>query len=71
MDEDNAGAGWIRGYGVVRMKPWHLAGLFPTQAEAEKHRKTLGNGNEFVVRLGSRRLGTDDFIFSEDAGSTP
>ena len=66
LDEDNAKEGWIRGYGVLRMSPWHFAGLFPTVAEANRQRETLGP--EYIVKLGSRRLGTDDFIFAEGSG---
>lgn len=57
---DPSNPGWALGWGVVRREPWHLAGLFPDQEQAETFRRELGEGYE--VRFGSRRLGSDDFL---------
>lgn len=59
LDESNPG--WVKGWGVVRSAPWDLAGMFLTseQAAAEQGRR----GAKYVVGFGSRKLGSNDFIF--------
>jgi hypothetical protein len=40
---DPANPGWIKGFGVIRKSPWHVAGLFPVRWEAEvAQKKTRG-----------------------------
>lgn len=58
---DELNPGWIKGWGVVRRSPWDLVGLFPTKVEAEAERAKLGPNYE--VGYGSRRLGSNDFMF--------
>lgn len=57
-DSDNEG--WVKGWGVVRSSPWHLAGVYATEEVAEAKAKALGEGYE--PRYGSHRLGSDDFV---------
>lgn len=48
------------GFGVYRTDPWHLAGVFSSQQDAEDLRTQLPPG--YSVRWGSHRLGVDDFM---------
>jgi hypothetical protein len=57
-DLDNEGS--VKGWGVVRNNPWHLAGVYATKDVAETKAASLGVGYE--AKYGSHRLGTDDFI---------
>lgn len=50
------------GFGVYRGAPWHLADVFRSQEEAEHLKAQLPS--EYIVRWGSHRIGTDDFIHS-------
>lgn len=52
----------IKGWGVVREKPWHFVGIFSTKELAEK--KALESGADYVVRFGENQAGTDNFIWS-------
>jgi serine protease Do len=61
LDPDNPGC--FIAYGVFRSKPWHLVRLFPDEAQAEACRSSLGD-DDYEVRRGSNRYGTDDFIYS-------
>lgn len=58
---DELNPGWVKGWAVVRNAPWDLAGLFLTkeQADVESGRR----GREYAVGFGSRKLGSNDFIF--------
>lgn len=49
------------GYGVLRLSPWHLAGVFPTELEATKFATLIGN--DYQVILGSHQIGSDEFIW--------
>lgn len=53
--------GWIKGWGVLRSAPWDLAGMFPTKEEAEI--ELAKRGPMYQMGYGSRRLGSNDFIF--------
>jgi hypothetical protein len=54
---DNLKNGW----GVVRLTPWHLAGVFTSSLDAENLAETLGAG--YVVKYGDHICGTPDFSF--------
>lgn len=60
LDLDNAGH--IVGWAVIRNSPWDLAGMFPTQEEAEA--ELTKRGDSYEVRYGSRKLGSNDFVYS-------
>lgn len=53
--------GWEHGWAVLRNSPWHLAGFYPTKAQAEDHLKQAGDG--YIVVYGDNRTGTDDFMY--------
>lgn len=57
-DRDNDG--WVKGWGVVRHSPWHLAGVYASKDVAETKAKSLGDG--YTFSYGSHRLGSDDFV---------
>lgn len=51
------------GWAVLRKAdagPWHLAGMFPSEAAAEEVRAQLGEAYE--TAYGANREGSDDFI---------
>lgn len=52
-----------RGWGVLRLKPWHLAGVFTSSAEAEDLALTLGPA--YTVKYGDHAPGSSDFSFTE------
>jgi len=60
---DPVNIGWVQGFGVFRMAPWHFAGLFHTREEAQRVQQQLGQTYE--VGYGSHRDGSDDFIVDE------
>jgi len=60
LDANNPG--WVKGWGVFRGAPWHLAGLFLTEEEADVCRKTLDE--HYQIAYGSHRLGSDDFAYT-------
>jgi len=47
------------GWGVVRMAPWHLLGIFPTSAEARI--RCLEAGPKYEVRFGEGNVEENDF----------
>jgi hypothetical protein len=51
------------GWGVVRLAPWHLAGIFVSSIDAEAFARQLGEG--YVVKYGDHVFGSPDFSFSE------
>lgn len=57
-----------QGWGVLRMKPWHLAGVFTSSAEAEALARTLGP--DYSVRYGDHVAGSPDFSFTTEPTST-
>ena len=59
---DAVNPGSVRGYGIFRMEPWHLAGVYKTKKEAEQKRDQSWPGYE--VKFGSHRPETDDFVVS-------
>jgi len=48
-----------RGWGVVRLKPWHLAGIFTSSIDAEALAETMGPG--YVVQFGDHTPGSGEF----------
>lgn len=59
-----------QGWGVLRRKPWHLAGVFTSSAEAEALAQNLGASYE--VRYGDHDASSSDFSFTtvDDAAAT-
>lgn len=60
---DNLTAGW----GVIRLKPWHLAGVFNSSVDAETLAQKLGVG--YAVKYGDHILGSPDFTFADSPNS--
>jgi hypothetical protein len=52
-----------QGWGVLRLKPWHLAGVFTSSADAENLARSLGR--HYVVKYGDHAAGSPDFAFAE------
>ncbi len=50
-----------QGWGVVRLEPWHLAGVFTSSAEAENLARTLGR--DYTVKYGDHAAGSPEFSF--------
>lgn len=61
LKPDLVNEGWVKGWGVVRNAPWHLAGVYATKDVAETKADSLGEGYE--AHYGSHRLGSDDFAW--------
>jgi hypothetical protein len=55
----------LRGWGVFRASPWHLAGLYYTEAQATAKASQLGT--EYQVAYGENRDSMDDFCSLEPA----
>jgi len=51
-----------RGWGVFSPAPWKFVGLFSNKLDAEKEAVKLGDN--YLVRLGDNREGTDDFVWT-------
>jgi len=49
------------GWGVIRLKPWHLAGIFKSSEDAERLARSLGA--PYLVRYGDHVVGSPDFSF--------
>ena len=47
------------GWGVVRERPWHLAGVFASSIEAEALQQKLGPS--YVVKYGDHVAGSPEF----------
>jgi hypothetical protein len=52
-----------RGWCVLRLKPWHLAGVFAASVEAEDLARTLGT--DYTIKYGDHTPGSSDFSFVE------
>ena len=52
-----------KGWGVVRLNPWHLAGVFVSSLDAEELAQKLGEG--YIVKYGDHVFGSPDFTFSD------
>ncbi len=51
-----------QGWGVLRQKPWHLAGVFASSPEAEALAQNLGASYE--VRYGDHDASASSFSFT-------
>lgn len=60
---DELKAGW----GVLRQKPWHLAGIFSSSIDAENLAKMLGS--TYAVTYGEHVHGSPDFTVKSDQNS--
>jgi serine protease Do len=50
-----------RGWAVLRSAPWHLAGFFKTEVEAQQLANSMNA--DYQVKYGLNNFGTDDFIY--------
>jgi hypothetical protein len=57
-----------RGWGVLRLRPWHLAGIFTSSADAEN--LALSLGQDYTVKYGEHAPGSTDFSFSDSPSAT-
>lgn len=57
---DTLNPGWRRGWAVLRSKPWHLAGFFQTETDAQHLACSMNM--EYQVKYGASKFGTDDFL---------
>ncbi len=55
-----------RGWGVLRLKPWHLAGIFTSSVDAEALARNLGPAYE--VKYGEHDASSSNFSFTAAAG---
>lgn len=55
------------GWGVVRLAPWHLAGVFLESSRAEELAALLGP--TYVVKYGEHAIGSSEFTFTEAANA--
>jgi hypothetical protein len=58
----------LRGWGVFRDRPWHLAGVYYTEAQATAKASQLGD--EYKIAYGENRDSTDDFRSLEPAADS-
>lgn len=56
-----------RGWGVMRLKPWHLAGIFASSVDAEALADQLGSG--YLVKFGDHTPGSSEFSVSTPQSS--
>jgi hypothetical protein len=54
-----------RGWGVVRIRPWHLAGIFASSADAERLAQSLGP--DYQVKYGEHAVGSPEFDFTNSS----
>jgi hypothetical protein len=52
-----------RGWGVIRLEPWHLAGVFESSADAERLAQTLGPS--YAIKFGEHKAGSPQFDFAD------
>jgi hypothetical protein len=60
LPADPVNRGWVMGWGVYRMEPWHLVGVCASSGKADKMKGEAGS--DYVAAYGSHRLGSDDFV---------
>jgi hypothetical protein len=56
-----------QGWGVLRLKPWHLAGVFTSSADAENLAQSLGP--DYTVKYGEQSVGSSEFSFASTDAS--
>lgn len=64
LKPDPLNKGWVKGWGVMRGSPGQLIAVYASKDMAET--KIMQLGHEYRAVYGSHRLGTDDFIGSEE-----
>jgi hypothetical protein len=52
-----------RGWGVLRLRPWHLAGIFTSSADAEALAQALGP--DYAIKYGEHTPGSSEFSFAD------
>jgi hypothetical protein len=52
-----------QGWGVLRLRPWHLAGVFASSIDAENLAQTLGI--DYVVKYGEHAIGSSEFSYAD------
>jgi hypothetical protein len=52
-----------QGWGVLRLEPWHLAGVFKSSIDAEDLARRLGAG--YLIKFGDRAAGSPNFIYAD------
>jgi hypothetical protein len=57
-----------QGWGVLRLRPWHLAGVFTSSAQAEHLAQSLGP--DYTVKYGEHAPGSSDFSYAVTEPST-
>lgn len=57
-----------RGWGVLRLRPWHLAGVFVSSAEAEILAQSLGS--DYAIKYGDHAPGSSEFSFTDTPSIT-
>jgi hypothetical protein len=62
LPADPANRGWVMGWGVYRMEPWHLFGVCASSGDADTMKAEAGSDS--VAAYGSHKLGSDDFMES-------
>lgn len=61
------GANLKQGWGVVRLDPWHLAGIFASSIDAENLVRKLGPA--YSVKFGDHAVGSTEFSFSNNSST--
>jgi len=61
---DTLNPSWRLGYAVLGQDPRHLAGVFRSHADA--HQFATASAGSYQIEFVSHRIGSDDFIISED-----
>jgi hypothetical protein len=56
-----------QGWGVLRLRPWHLAGVFTSSAEAESLAHALGPS--YTIKYGEHTPGSSEFSFMNSPNS--
>ncbi len=57
-----------RGWGVLRLRPWHLAGIFTSSVEAENLAGSLGP--DYTVKYGEHAAGSSEFSFANPSDAS-
>ena len=57
-----------RGWGVLRLQPWHLAGVFTSSIEAESLAQSLGP--TYTIKYGEHAPGSSEFSYSNAPSSS-